>query len=77
MYLEKDEFELMKNLGLSHTEEIFSTLIKAVEMLTMKRKEVRKSHRSRLWYKVNTKYSVILSVRIKTNIEKYNQLLSL
>ena len=44
MHLEKDQLELMKNMGLSHSEEITSTLIKAAEMLTLKLEEVRKCH---------------------------------
>ena len=44
MHLEKDQLELMKDMGLSHTEEITSTLIKAAEMLTLKLEEVRRSH---------------------------------
>lgn len=44
MHLEKDQLDLMKNMGLSHTDEISNTLIKVGEMLTLKLEEVARSH---------------------------------
>jgi len=41
MILEKDQLQLMKDIGLSHSDEISSTLIKAGTMLTEKLKEVQ------------------------------------
>ena len=41
--LEKEQLEMMKELGLSHSEEISNTLIKAGNMLTAKLQEIEES----------------------------------
>lgn len=41
MILEKDQLQLMKDIGLSHSDEISNTLIKAGTMLTEKLKQVK------------------------------------
>ncbi|MBN2657354.1 MAG: hypothetical protein EH225_05285 [Calditrichaeota bacterium] len=43
MVLEKEQLEMMKEMGLAHSDEISSTLIKAGEMLTDKLHEVQES----------------------------------
>lgn len=43
MTLEREQLEVMKNLGLSHTDEISNTLIKSGTMLTGKLREVEAS----------------------------------
>jgi hypothetical protein len=43
MALEKEQLEVMKKMGLSHTDEISNTLIKSGNMLTEKLEEVEKS----------------------------------
>lgn len=42
--LEKEQLEMMKELGLSHSEEISNTLIKAGNMLTAKLREIEESN---------------------------------
>ncbi|TVQ34853.1 MAG: hypothetical protein EA384_17060 [Spirochaetaceae bacterium] len=43
MYLEKEQLEMMKQIGLAHSEEISNTLIKAGRMLTAKLLEIESS----------------------------------
>ena len=43
MILEKDQLQLMKDIGLSHSDEISNTLIKAGTMLTEKLKQVQEA----------------------------------
>jgi hypothetical protein len=43
MYLEKEQLQMMKDIGLSHSEEISNTLIKAGTMLTSKLEEIEES----------------------------------
>lgn len=43
MILEKEQLQMMKEMGLSHSEEISNTLIKAGNMLTAKLQEVEES----------------------------------
>lgn len=44
MSLEKAQLEMMKEMGLSHSEEISDTLIKAGMMLTAKLEEIERSN---------------------------------
>jgi gas vesicle protein len=43
MELEKDQLQMMKEIGLSHSGEISDTLIKAGNMLTVKLQEIENS----------------------------------
>ncbi|TVR34678.1 MAG: hypothetical protein EA404_02105 [Spirochaetaceae bacterium] len=43
MYLEKEQLQMMKEIGLAHSEEISNTLIKAGRMLTTKLMEIESS----------------------------------
>jgi hypothetical protein len=43
MYLEKEQLQMMKEIGLAHSEEISNTLIKAGTMLTSKLEEIEES----------------------------------
>ncbi len=43
MYLEKEQLQMMKDIGLAHSEEISNTLIKAGSMLTTKLTEIEAS----------------------------------
>jgi hypothetical protein len=75
MVLEKDQLQLMKDIGLSHSDEISSTLIKAGTMLTAKLQEVQEAPMEdeikkmtienirTVWKKTNT--------RIMENVDTY------
>ncbi len=58
MRIEKEQLDVMKNMGLSHAGEIADTLIKSGEMLTEKLKEVRESKMV-----ANIKKSVVSNIR--------------
>lgn len=80
--LEKEQLEMMKELGLSHSDEISDTLIKAGNMLTSKLQEVEESsmkddikkmtldHVRRVWEKTNERIMQSVDTYIDDLYEK-------
>ncbi|MFP4613817.1 MAG: hypothetical protein ACLFM5_10525 [Spirochaetaceae bacterium] len=80
--LEKEQLEMMKELGLSHSDEISDTLIKAGTMLTNKLEEIEKSemkddikkmtldHVRRVWEKTNERIMQSVDTYIDDLYEK-------
>lgn len=80
--LEKEQLEMMKELGLSHSEEISNTLIKAGNMLTGKLEEVEQSkmtpeikketlrHVRKVWEKTNERIMQSVDTYIDELYEK-------
>lgn len=80
--LEKEQLEMMKDLGLSHSDEISDTLIKAGNMLTNKLEEIEQStmkedikkmtldHVRRVWEKTNERIMQSVDTYIDDLYEK-------
>jgi hypothetical protein len=64
--LEKEQLEMMKELGLSHSEEISNTLIKAGNMLTAKLREIEESS-------MNPEIKKVTLGHVRTVWEKTNE----